>query len=68
MNLYSVYGKDDIPIAISRTSAECAKLMGITVGSFHTMYSKQKNGHLTAGKYQIYLDDPMTEEELQEIA
>ena len=44
---YSVYRrKDDFPVAINATTVQCAKAMGITYGSFHSIASRQRNGKI----------------------
>lgn len=63
---YSVYRvKDDMPLIIGGTIPQCAKVLGITVGSFQTQASKQRNGKASAGskrKYRIFRDDPEQED------
>lgn len=52
---YSVYRvKDDFPIAIHETIPKCARAMGITVESFYTQASKQRNNKYSAGKKRKY--------------
>lgn len=52
------------PVIIGGTAQECAAAMGITYGSFHTIYTKLKNGTKQATrKWDIFRDDPMEEEE-----
>lgn len=64
---YSVYNvKDDMPIIIAGTIAQCAAACGITVASFTAQASKQRNGVQNAGqtrKYVIIRDEPMEDEE-----
>ena len=52
------------PVIIGGTAPECAAAMGILLGSFHTIYTKLKNGNKKATrKWDIFRDDPMEEEE-----
>ena len=52
------------PVIIGGTAWECAAAMGIALGSFHTIYTKLKNGNKKATrKWDIFRDDPMEEEE-----
>ena len=52
------------PVIIGGTARQCAAAMGITYGSFHTIYTKLKNGNKKATrKWDIFRDDPMEEEE-----
>lgn len=57
---YTVYRcSTDLPVIIGGTARECAAAMKITMGSFHTIYSKQKNGRKQATrKWEIFRDDP----------
>lgn len=59
-NFYTVYRrKTDFPLIIGGTARECAAAMKVTLGSFHTIYTKQKNGHKKASrKWEIFRDDP----------
>lgn len=44
---YSVYRiKDGLPVAIHANSLQCAKAMGITYGSFHSIASRQRHGKI----------------------
>lgn len=57
---YTVYdNRTDFPVVIGGTARECAAAMKISVGSFHTTYTKQKNGHPKATrKWDIFRDEP----------
>lgn len=57
---YTVYNRrTDLPVIIGGTARQCAAAMGITYGSFHTTYTKLKNGHKKASrKCEIFRDDP----------
>ena len=57
---YTVYRcSTDLPVIIGGTARECAAAMGITKGSFHTIYSKLKHGRKQATrKWEIFRDDP----------
>ena len=57
---YTVYDRrTDFPLIIGGTAEECAAAMGITMGSFHTIYTKLKNGNKRATrKWEIFRDDP----------
>ena len=62
---YTVYDRrTDMPVIISGTAMECAAVMGITLGSFRTIYSKLKNEREQATqKWEIFRDEPEEEEE-----
>lgn len=64
---YTVYNRrTDLPVIIGGTARECAAAMKISLGSFHTIYTKLKNGNKKATrKWEIFRDDPgdMEEEE-----
>lgn len=62
---YTVYDRrTDFPVIIGGTARECAAAMKISLGSFHTIYTKLKNGNKKATrKWEIFRDDPMEEEE-----
>ena len=61
---YTVYNRrTDFPVIIGGTARECAAAMKISLGSFHTIYTKLKNGNKKATrKWEIFRDDPMEEE------
>lgn len=53
---YSVYrAKDELPLIICGTIPQCARTLGMTVGSFQSMASRQKHGKARSGlgKYRI---------------
>lgn len=60
---YSVYSaKDDLPLIISGTIPQCAKVLGLTINSFYSQASKQRYGRGKDGskrKYRIVRDDDM---------
>ena len=67
-NTYTVYDnrKDyPCPVIIGGTARECAAAMGVSLESFHTIYTKLKNASNQATrKWDIFRDDPEgTEEE-----
>jgi hypothetical protein len=46
-------------VIIGGTARECAAAMKIKYGSFHTIYTKLKNGNKRATrKWEIFRDDP----------
>lgn len=57
---YSVYNvKDDMPLIISGTIPQCAKVLGLTVNSFQSQASKQRHNRGKDGskrKYRIIRD------------
>ena len=57
---YTVYNRrTDFPVIIGGTARECAAAMKISLGRFHTIYTKLKNGHKRATrKWEIFRDDP----------
>ena len=57
---YTVYDRrTDLPLIIGGTARECAAAMKIDLGSFHTIYTKLKNGNKKATrKWEIFRDDP----------
>lgn len=57
---YTVYRRrTDQPLIIGGTARECAAAMKIQLGSFHTIYTKLKNGNKKATrKWEIFRDDP----------
>lgn len=57
---YTVYDRrTDLPLIIGGTARECAAAMKISLGSFHTIYTKLKNGNKKATrKWEIFRDDP----------
>lgn len=59
-NYYTVYDRrTDLPLIIGGTARECAAAMKISLGSFHTIYTKLKNGNKKATrKWEIFRDDP----------
>lgn len=61
---YTVYDRrTDFPVIIGGTARECAAAMKISLGSFHTIYTKLKNGNKKATrKWEIFRDDPWDEE------
>ena len=47
------------PVIIGKPARECAAAMGISLGSFRTIYTKLKNGSKGATqKWDIFRDDP----------
>ena len=62
---YTVYDRrTDFPLIIGGTARECAAAMKISLGSFHTIYTKFKNGNKRATrKWEIFRDDPADNEE-----
>lgn len=59
-NYYTVYNRrTDLPVVIGGSARECAAAMKISLGSFHTIYTKLKNGNKRATrKWEIFRDDP----------
>ena len=57
---YTVYNRrTDFPVMIGGTAKECAAAMGITVGSFYTIYTKIQKGNRDSGqRWEIFHDDP----------
>ena len=57
---YTVYDRrTDMPLVIGGTARECAAAMGVSLGSFHTIYTKLKNGSRKATrKWEIFRDAP----------
>lgn len=57
---YTVYDRrTDMPLVIGGTARECAAAMGIALGSFHTIWTRLKNGNKKATrKWEIFRDDP----------
>ena len=63
--LYSVYDrKTGLPLVICGTSEEVAKDLGIKRNSFYIAIRREKLGLCQPTKYEIFEDEPMTEEEL----
>lgn len=64
---YTVYNRrTDFPVIIGGTAQECAAAMKISLGSFHTIYTKLKNGNKRATrKWEIFRDgsEDMEDEE-----
>ena len=61
MKHYTVYsGKTDEIVAVG-TSNECAKRLGLTLASFHTMVSRHRRG--IPGKYEFIVEDTPYDEE-----
>lgn len=62
---YTVYDRrTDLPLIIGGTAQECAAAMKISTGSFHTTYTKLKNGNKRATrKWEIFRDAPGDMEE-----
>lgn len=56
---YTVYDRaTDEAIVYGGTARECARKMKITIDSFYSLYSRQKNGSDRAsGKWEIFRDD-----------
>lgn len=58
---YSVYSaKDDMPLVICGTIPQCAKVLGLTIGSFYTQASKQRHRKGKDGskrKYRIIREE-----------
>ena len=59
LNLYTVYdARDGLPVAVSLTARQCAEAMGVTLGSFRTLYTKLKNGCPAVGhRWEIFKDE-----------
>lgn len=57
---YTVYNRrTDFPVIIGGTARECAAAMKISLGSFHTIYTKLKNRNKKATrKWEIFRDGP----------
>ena len=52
------------PVIIGKPARECAAAMGISLASFHTIYTKLKNENKGATrKWDIFRDDPEDMEE-----
>lgn len=64
---YTVYDRrTDMPVIIGGTARQCAAAMGISLDSFHTIYTKLKNGSEKATqKWEIFRDEPEEEEETE---
>lgn len=64
---YTVYDRrTDMPVIIGGTARQCAAAMGISLGSFFTIYTKLKNGSNKATqKWEIFKDEPDEEEETE---
>ena len=64
LNRYTVYDRHtDLPVMVNGTARECAAAMGVTLGSFRTLYAKLKNGCRHVGhRWEIYRDEPGEEE------
>lgn len=62
---YTVYHRrTDFPVIIGGTAKECAAAMKISLGSFHTIYTKLKNGNKRATrKWEIFRDGPEDKED-----
>ena len=61
---YSVYDAEtDTPIIIHATSLQCAKRLGLTLGSFYSQASRQRLGKKNGGstRYVIVCEDRCTE-------
>lgn len=60
VHYYTVYDRrTDLPVIIGGTARECAAAMKISLGSFHTIYTKLKKGNKKATrKWEIFRDDP----------
>lgn len=65
LKTYTVYDcRTDFPVVVGGTARECAAAMGISLGSFHTIYTKLKNGNCKAThKWEIFEDVFLDEEE-----
>lgn len=61
---YTVYDRrTDMPVIIGGTARECAAAMRIDLGSFHTIYTKLKNGNRKATrKWEIFRYAPGDQE------
>jgi hypothetical protein len=58
---YSVYDrKTDTPVFIHGTAVDCAKAMGVKVGTLYHYVSRTRKG--TDCKYDIFIDDPEEDE------
>lgn len=65
--LYSVYDrKTGQPLVICGTSEEVVKALGLKRNSLYVAIWREKQGTHQPTKYEIFEDDPMTEEELEE--
>lgn len=63
---YSVYEHGtDRPLIIGGTSEEVVQALGIKRNSFYIALRRAKLGLHQPTKYDIYEDEPMTEEELR---
>ena len=60
LNRYTVYDRrTDLPVMVNGTARECAAAMGVTLGSFRTLYTKLKNGCPAVGhRWEIFKDGP----------
>ena len=58
---YTVYSvKDDLPLIVSGTIPQCAKVLGIAVSTFQSQASKQRHGRGHDGskrKWRIVRDE-----------
>lgn len=61
-NRYSVYKKDDTPVAIYETSKICALAMGIRVKSFYKYICRMRAGKIKTRKWIIYQEEKDTSE------
>lgn len=53
---YSVYSaKDDLPLIICGTIPQCARVLGLTVGSFNTQASRQRHGRKKGGSRKWHI-------------
>ena len=61
---YSVYSaKDGLPLIICGTIPQCARALGLTVASFNTQASRQRQGKKKGGtgKYRIIREETEAE-------
>ena len=63
---YSVYDRrTDKPLVICATSEEVVQALGIKRNSFYIALRRERLGLHRPTKYEIFEDEPMTEEELK---
>lgn len=57
LRMYSVYRvRDEMPLIVYATAAECARAMGISKNSFYIELGRQRTGKHRAMKWNIYED------------
>lgn len=63
---YSIYRiKDDFPLAIFQPAQECARILGVSLDTFRSYFSRQRNGIYMRGVH-IYRDDTSDMEEYED--